>query len=653
MNKFLYMKLAKNNIKKNLSGYIPYTLTCIGMIIMFYNMCYLQIAKNIGYEDESLRAILLYGAIVTGIFAFIFLSYTNRFLIKQRKKEFGLFNILGMEKRHISKVMSLETLLISVISLVIGILGGIAFSKLLALLLLKIINFEVSFGFEIPVPALLITIGVFSFTFIINLIYNILQVYLSKPIELLKGGNVGEKEPKTKWFSALIGIISLSIGYYLSLTIESPLSALSVFFIAVLLVISGTHYLFKAGSIVLLKFLRKKKKYYYKTNHFISVSGMIYRMKQNAAGLANICILSTAVILTLSTTISLYVGMEDILRNRYPRNITLSGDDISDDNIKEIEDIINEQAAKANVTQKDSYSHRNMSFLTSQENGTFQIARGYSNDNMALLVLLTLEDYNEIENTDLSLEEGEVYLYAANGGIPGDKIVLNDMELNIKESLESFEYEGESAAIIADSYYIVVDSLDTMEEIYRTLEGSEDVPERSYYYGFDIDADSETQINLTTELRNVLKDSELNLLVENVEMERAGFFSTFGGLLFLGIFIGFLFIIATVLIIYYKQIAEGFDDKARFEIMQKVGMSHREIKKAIHSQVLTVFFLPLVTAVIHTSVAFHIVTKLLLLFGLTNTTLFIICTIVTIIIFILFYSIIYALTARTYYRIVR
>ncbi|MCR1898919.1 ABC transporter permease [Irregularibacter muris] len=653
MSKSFYIKLAWNNIKKNSKSYIPYILTCIGMIIMFYNMCYLLIAKEIGYDDASLRSILGFGTIVTGVFAFIFLSYTNRFLIRQRKKEFGLFNILGMEKRHISRVMLLETLMISTISLVIGVLGGIAISKLLALLLLRIINFDVVFGFEIPINAVLITMGVFILTFTINLIYNILQVHLSKPIELLRGGNVGEKEPKTKWLSAIIGVISLGIGYYLALTIESPLAALSRFFIAVILVILGTHNLFKAGSIALLKSLRKNKNYYYKTNHFISVSGMIYRMKQNAAGLANICILSTAVILTLSTTVSLYVGVEDVLRARYPRNITISGDNISNKDIQEIEDIINQQVAKANLTKEDVYSQRNMSFLTSQEGEKFNIAKEYAGENLALLVFLTVDNYNEIEDQDVSLEEGEAFVYELNGKIPGDKIVLNNFELNIKERLDSFEYEGESTAIIADSHYIVVDSLETIEKIYRSLEDSEDVPELSYYHGFDINADSETQINLTASLKSALDNTEFDLLVEDVEGSRTGFYSTYGGLLFLGIFIGLLFILATVLIIYYKQIAEGFDDKDRFEIMQKVGMSHREIKKAIHSQILTVFFLPLVTAVIHIAIAFPMVTKLLLLFGLTNTPLFAICTAATIIVFVFFYTIIYSMTARTYYKIVQ
>lgn len=656
MSKTFYAKLALNNIRKNSRGYIPYILTCIGTIMMFYNMCYLVVVKDMGYisDSGSLRYMLFLGAIITGIFAFIFLSYTNSFLIKQRKKEFGLFNILGMEKRHISKIMFLETLFISAISLVVGILGGILFSKLIALLLFKLINFKVVFGFEIPVIAVIVTIALFSFIFISNLIYNILQVHRSKPIELLKGGNVGEREPKTKWFSTIVGVVSLGIGYYLALTIKSPIAALSMFFVAVMFVILGTQNLFKAGSIALLKSLRKNKNYYYKTNHFISVSGMIYRMKQNAAGLANICILSTAVIITLSTTVSLYVGMEDVLRTRYPRNIEISGSDISDEEAIIIDDIIKEQTIKAKIKEEKSIRHRNISFVTSQNGANFSLMKqeSYSSNKLAIVVFMTQDDYNKMERKEVALSEGEALLFTLRGDIPGDKIILNNYELYIKERLDSFESEGERIAYLSNSYYVVVDSLNTIEQVYKSLEGKDDMPEMSYYYGFDVNGNSDIQINLTTNLQNAVNNLGLGLRVEGAESQRAGFYTLYGGLFFLGLFIGLLFIMATVLIIYYKQIAEGFDDKARFEIMQKVGMSHREIKKSIHSQVLTVFYLPLVTAIIHIAFAFNVVTKMLSIFNLTNIRLYAICTAITIIVFAFFYTIIYSMTARTYYKIV-
>lgn len=656
MNKSFYPKLALNNIKKNSKTYIPYLLTCIGTIIMFYNMCYLVVVKDMGSISDigALRYMLLLGTIIVGVFSFIFLFYTNSFLIKQRKKEFGLFNILGMEKKHIARIMFYETLFIGIVSLVIGISSGILLSKLLALLLFKLIKFEVIFGFEIPLVAIMITIILFGAIFIFNLIYNIFQVHISKPIELLKGGNVGEREPKTKWFSTLVGIVSLGIGYYLALTVESPLAALNKFFVAVIFVIIGTHNLFKAGSIALLKYLRNNKKYYYKTNRFISVSGMIYRMKQNAAGLANICILSTAVIITLSTTVSLYIGFDDLLRTRYVRNIEIYGSDISDESAELLEDIILENITQSNITNENVIQNRSMSFMTNQNGYSFmaQDRDSFSLKDLALLLFMTQDDYNKAEGKNISLEEGEALVYSAKGDIPGDILNLNGYQLNIKEKLNYFNMDMNNMAHLSDSHYVVVDSLDTIKQAYNYLQGDNKMPELDYYYGFDVEADGDAQISLANSIRDSIKSVDIDADVESAAAQKDSFYTIYGGLFFLGIFIGLLFIMATVLIIYYKQIAEGFDDKSRFEIMQKVGMSHQEIKGSIRSQVLTVFFLPLITAVIHIGFAFPVVTKLLSIFYLTNIRLYALCTAMTIIVFAFFYIIVYILTARTYYKIV-
>ncbi|MDR7856811.1 FtsX-like permease family protein [Tissierella sp.] len=655
MNKFFYPKLALNNIKKNSRAYIPYLLTCIGTIIMFYNMCYLVVVKDLGYLSDSgtLRYMMLLGTIIVGIFSFFFLYYTNSFLIKQRKKEFGLFNILGMEKRHIGKIMLYETLYISIISLISGILGGILLSKLLALLLLKLIKFDVVFGFEIPLIALVATIILFSAIFLFNLIYNVLQVHLSKPIELLKGGNVGEREPKTKWFSTIIGIVSLGIGYYLALTADSPIAAINKFFIAVIFVIIGTNFLFKAGSIALLKSLRKNKNYYYQTNHFISVSGMIYRMKQNAAGLANICILSTAVIITLSTTVSLYVGVDDLLRTRYPRNIEINAS-YSEEVVEKLDDLVAESTMKANVSSENVTKFSSISFMTNQKGSSFMVQdkESFSMKNLSLLILLTQDDYNRLEGKGVSLEEGEVLVYTAKGEISGDVMDLNGFELNIKEKLDSFNMATDDMAHLSDSHYIVVDSLATINKTYSHLEGDSDAPELNYYYGFDVETDSSSEIELAASIRSSIDKANIDAGVKSAESDKETFYTLYGGLFFLGIFIGILFIMATVLIIYYKQIAEGFDDKDRFEIMQKVGMSRKEIKQSIRSQVLTVFFLPLVTSVIHVAFAFKVVTEMLSIFYLTNVSLYALYTGLTIIVFAFFYIIIYTLTARTYYKIV-
>ncbi|NLY46059.1 MAG: ABC transporter permease [Tissierella sp.] len=656
MSKAFYPKLALNNIKKNSRAYIPYLLTCIGTIIMFYNICYLVVVKDLGSLSDSgtLRYMMLLGTIIVGVFSFIFLFYTNNFLIKQRKKEFGLFNILGMEKRHIAKIMLYETLYIATISLVSGILGGIVLSKLLALLLLKLIKFDVIFGFEIPFIAVVATVILFSTIFLSNLIYNVLQVHLSKPIELLKGGNIGEREPKTKWLSTAIGVVSLGIGYYLALTVESPLAALNKFFIAVMFVIVGTSFLFKAGSIALLKSLRKNKNYYYQTNHFISVSGMIYRMKQNAAGLANICILSTAVIITLSTTISLYVGVDDLLRTRFPRNIEINAWNTSSEESERLNEIIIENTMEANVAIENVIQFSSISFIAKQDGSKFVIQDNdsFSIKDLSTLVFTTQDDYNRLEGKNVSLGKEEVLVYTSKGQIPGEMIDLNGYELTIKEKLDSFNLDTDNIAFLSDSHYIIVDSLDTINQVYNYLQEDNKMRELDYYYGFDLEADSSTQIELVNLIRGSINNEGLNARIDGVEAQKESFYTLYGGLFFLGIFIGILFIMATVLIIYYKQIAEGFDDKDRFEIMQKVGMSRKEIKQSIRSQVLTVFFLPLITAVAHVAFAFKVVTKLLSIFYLTNVNLYALYTGLTIIVFAFFYIIVYTLTARTYYKIV-
>lgn len=657
MNKGFYTKLAFINIKKNAKAYLPYILTCIGIIVMFYNICFLVVAKDLGKLSDSgtLRYMLFLGAIIIGIFSVIFLSYTNRFLIKQRKKEFGLFNILGMEKRHIAKIMFFETFYIAFISLAIGIISGILLSKLMILMLLKILNFGVVFGFEVPVKAIVVTIVLFGGIFACNLIVNILQVHLSNPIELLKGSNAGEREPKTKWLSTIVGVLCLGIGYYLALTTENAIAAINVFFLAVLFVMVGTHSVFKSGSIALLKALRKNKKYYYKTNHFISVSGMIYRMKQNAAGLANICILSTAVIITLSTTVSLYVGMENLLQTRFPRNIMIAASDLSDEMADKIDDMIDSQIIEGNYSTDNVVKYRSMGFVTSQEGSSFTSAneRTFSSKKLAIIEVITQEDYNKLSDLEVSLEDGEALLYTLRGEIPGNMIILNNYTLGIKERLSSFVHEGEISAILSNSYYLVVNNLSTIEQIYTSLEGNSNMPELSYYCGFDVNGDEEAHINLTTSLQSAFKNMGKDITVDGMESNRNSFYSLYGGLFFLGLFIGLLFIMATVLIIYYKQIAEGFDDKGRYEIMQKVGLSQKEIKQSIHSQVLTVFFLPLVTAIIHIAFAFNVIAKMLAVFNLTNISLFAICIAITISVFVLFYIVIYSLTARVYYKIVR
>lgn len=657
MRKFFYSKLALSNMNKHRKTYVPYLLSSIFIIAMFYMMHF--ISSNPGLKEmsggESLITLLNLGNYVIGLFSVIFLFYTNSFLIKRRKKEFGLFNILGMEKKHIARIISLETFFVAVLSLVIGLASGILLSKLMFLLLSNLLQFEVPFSYFISFPSIGYTVLLFTGIFILTLLNNLRHIHLAKPIELLRGSQVGEKEPKTKWLLVLIGLITLGYGYYIALVTESPLTAMVKFFLAVLLVIIGTYALFTAGTIALLKMLRKNKTFYYQTKHFISVSGMIYRMKQNAVGLASICILSTMVLVMLSTTVSLYIGMEDLLKNRYPKAISVSANNVSEEQSQSIEELIIEEAEKHQVEIRNPIHYRSASFPTVQQGTSFTVddSAMQSFTDVAIIEMIPLVEFNQLEGQTATLEDDEVLLYTLRGDPITDTLTIAGREFQIKDQLQDLSIDEEAAAMLTNTYFLVVKDEHIMRDIYPHEEM--DIVEwtdLSYYYGFDPEGSSEDEVALTRTLSQRLNAASINGHVDGLEESRESFYSLYGGLFFLGIFLGALFIMATVLIMYYKQISEGYDDKKRFEIMQNVGLSKDEIKKSIRSQVLIVFFLPLAAAVIHIAFAFKVITKLLALLNLTNISLFVVCTIVTILIFAAFYAVVYTLTAREYYKIV-
>ncbi len=659
MSKLFYPKLAATNIKKNYQTYIPYILTSIGTIMMYYIMKSISLDKGLNNMSggDNLKSILAMGSFVIALFSLIFLFYTNSFLIKRRKKEFGLFNILGMEKKHISKIMLFETIYVFFISIIIGILGGIVLSKLMYMLLLKLLKFQVPMGYTISFKAIYYTLILFAVIFLLTFVNNLRQIHLAKPIELLSGGQVGEKEPKTKWPLTLIGLVALIGGYTIANTTESPLAALYMFLIAVILVIIGTYCLFTAGSIAFLKMLRKNKNYYYQTKHFTTVSGMMYRMKQNAVGLANICILSTAVLVMLSSTVSLYIGIEDVLRTRFERNILITSPDISEDYQNGVKDTTSKVLESHNLKPENILEYRYLRFAALKEGDSFTDTNNVTNDsakNIRMLYFMPLTDYNALNDTEYTLKNDEVLLIENGEKYTNDTVTVFDHTFDIKEKSNTSTENLSLLRDITDIYYIIVNDLSQIEEIYNRQPDASDTLASNYryLYGFDIDADNEESIQITKDIQTSFQGKYDDSYIESAEASREDFFSLYGGLFFLGLFLGALFIMATVLIIYYKQISEGYDDKARFEIMQKVGMSRSEIKKSIRSQVLTVFFLPIVTAAIHIAFAFKLITKLLALLNLTNVVLFAWCTLGTLLVFALFYAVIYGLTARVYYRIV-
>lgn len=659
MNNGFFPKLAASNIKKNSKTYIPYILSCVMTVAMFYIVK--SLSMNPGLEKliggDTLTYTMFLGSIIVGFFACIFLFYTNSFLIKRRKKEFGVFNILGMEKSHLAKTIAWENLYVTIISIIGGIILGIALDKAMYLLILQVIGADIPLGFFVSNKAISTTVLLFLVIFFFIFLNAVRQIQMANPIELLRDGSAGEKEPKTKLIIAILGAGCVGVGYYIALTTENPIASLYLFFIAVMLVIIGTYMLFTAGSIALLKALRKNKKYYYKAKHFTSISGMIYRMKQNAVGLANICILSTAVLVMISSTSSLMLGMEDVIKTRYPNDFVVYADETTKERSYEGFDQVRklQKQMGLDVTQETQYSY--LAFASINNEDTFLVNRTGSltamND-IANLVFVSLDEYNAVMGTDKNLADNEILIYSNRLAFNHPILKVFDKEYQVKEILDEFLGNGIIAANVANSHFIVVPDKSEIEDLYISQkEALQDISsEIRYFYGFNTNATEEKQQLFYDSIVDLYKTNEYQGTLESRVEARTSFIGLYGGFFFIGIFLGILFIMATVLIIYYKQISEGYDDKERFEIMQKVGMSRQEVKSSIRSQVLTVFFLPLLVSGIHIAVAFPIITKLLALLNLLNVQLFLICTVICFAVFAVMYLLIYLLTARTYYKIV-
>ena len=642
--------------------YIPFVLSCILTIMMYYMVSSLSMNPNMMnmIGGDVMQQILSLGIYVITVFAVIFLFYTNSFLIKRRKREFGLFNILGMEKKHLSIVIALESIIVFLVSMVLGIGIGILLDKAFYLLIAKMLNASIALGFYISYQSIVNSIILFLIIFVLMYLFSLIQINLSNPIELLHGDQHGEKEPKTKWLLALIGLICLGTGYYMSVSIQDPVTAFAFFMVAVILVVIGTYMLFTAGSIVILKLLRKNKRYYYKTNHFISVSNMIYRMKQNAVGLGNICILSTMVLVMLSTTISLWVGMNDIIETRFPRDITVSINSVDSNQALYTIDDMNNAIEQAGIQTEDELVYRTLSVSAFNQGNTYT----FGNENMSLqdisnvvvLYFITLDDYNRTEGTNVSLAPDEVLVFPSGKQFDHKTIDIASNTFKVKGILDSIKADSNYSANLQNSMFVVVDSMDTLfmiDDLQKQAYGDN----ASYIhtsYDFNLSKSEGMSVKEATDalIANYPGDTTY-MMVDTQEGNYEDLLSLYASFLFIGIFLSFLFIMATVLIMYYKQITEGYEDKKRFEIMQKVGLNKREVKKTINSQVLTVFFLPLVVAAIHIVFVFPMIEKMLRLLYLDNTNLYIMTTVICFGVFALVYVLIYFLTSKVYYGIVR
>lgn len=675
-----YPQLAWDGIRKNKRFYLPYILTCIGMVMMCYIIHYLAAMPTLkDMPGGGTTAQLLgFGFWIVALFAMIFLFYTNSFLMRRRQKEFGLYNILGMGKGNLSILLLWESVILFVISMAGGLMGGILLAKMAELCLIMILNGEVTYDLRIDPDAFVNTWIIFALIFALILLKGLIKIRKSSAVSLLKSENVGEKPPRANYLFGIAGILILTGAYYIALSIESPLIALAWFFIAVCMVIVATYLLFISGSVMLCKILQKNKRYYYKKNHFVSVSSMAYRMKRNGAGLASICILSTMVLVMMMGAGSLYFGKEDSLNTRYPKDIAVSVNFLSDDEeseyteekeayfIQQVDAVLESYG----VTPQNVEQYVSTSVAGLLKDGELIVDRRLVNsadtqtmDDVAQIYLIPLSSYNRCMGTQETLEENEVLLHCVGRTYDAPTIELNDGTIwTVKKHVDRVMGSSDAAMDIIPSVFVITN--DVLKAIDSFNTELDDISETylcrlAVSYAFDVDMDAEKEIQLSDAVWDRIREMDMageggfySYDVECREAERTDFYGLFGGLFFLGIFLSVIFLIATVLIIYYKQVTEGYEDEARFGIMRKVGMTAKEIRKSIDSQMLTVFFLPLITAALHTSFAFPIVQKLLAMFNLRNTTLSMTVTGIAFLVFGVFYAIVYRATSNAYYSIV-
>ncbi len=662
----LFPKLAVQGIRKNGRIYLPYILTCVGMVMMYYIVSYLTYSDAVYnmHGGRDIQMILSWGTGVIAVFAVIFLFYTNSFIIRRRKKEFGLYNILGMGKKNIAVILIWETLITFVISVVAGLGLGIAFSKLSELVTAQILQDSAVFGFSVELASIKNTLLIFAAAFALILLNSLRQIHLSKPIELLRSENAGEKPPKANILLAIVGVVLLAAAYYISCTIEDPMSALSLFFVAVIMVIVATYMLFTAGSVALCKLLKKNKNYYYKTRHFVSVSSMAYRMKRNGASLASICILSTMVLVMISSTLCLYVGREDMMHRRYPRDIIVETYSIDEEFTQPVHD--------AALSVLDDYSLEPQDMLHYQYLPIAGLIDGsvvsFDSDeasldfsNLRQLFFLTIDEYNRLMEKNETITDDEIIIYTPKSEYDYNELTIDGLKtMTIKKQVDEFISNGEETATAFASIFVFVADADKLNEIYSFQQQiyGENASLMEDYYGFNLDCDDQTEIAVLGDIENRLSslrnenEAFPEVTTESLADNKQSFYSLFGGLFFLGILLSVVFIFAAVLIMYYKQITEGYEDAGRFEIMQKVGMTKSDIRRSVNSQILTVFFAPLLMAGMHTGFAFPIIASLLTAFGLFDVPLLIAVTAGVFVVFALCYALVYKITSRSYYRIV-
>lgn len=667
----VYPKLAWEGIRKNKRLYVPYIAMGALMVMMFYLLRFLQDSPVIGVMRGAvtLSTVLSMGYAVIAIFSIIFLFYTNSFLIRQRYREFGLYNILGMNKQNVCMIMVWESIFVGGLAIVTGLAAGILLSKGAELVLFNLVHMDISFDLRISAVSVFYTITGYIIIYLMLLLNSVIKVWFAKPLDLLKSNRVGEKMPKRTWVYAAVGMVLLGAAYYLAVSIKEPLTALMYFFLAVIMVIIGTYALFMAGSVVLCRILQKNKRYYYQPNHFISVSSMMYRMKRNGAGLASICILLTMVLVMLSSTTSLYFGIEDSLVGRYPHSVNVvvgfsDVEDLNSENLKKLYEAVRENSPE--VKETDCYTVGGTSGLFSDQGINLDVTSVDVSINdyeqVGTLQVMSLEEYNRLCDADETLNADECLLYANRITYDSDTFTIVDgSSYKVKKMLDNCVKDGDLDSMMNPSMIMVVsdfeECLKTVSDFRTRTEGT--VMALRWKCGYDVESTEqetkeaeaiEESLARLSETKSV--DGLIFYSVDSREDNRESFYDLNGSLFFLGIVLSTVFLLAAVMIIYYKQLSEGYEDYTRYEIMQKVGMTKQDIRKSINSQMLTVFFSPLLMAGLHLCFAFPFLWKIMMMFGLNNRTLIIAITVICYIIFGIFYAVVYKITSNLYFHIV-
>ena len=671
-------------MKSNRRFYLPYILTVIGTAAAFYIMAAIvsdpgskELAAGTSNGPMYVSMFMTLGMFVLGLFSCIFLLYTNSFLMKRRQKELGLYSVLGMSKTNIAGIMVFEALYIALIGIGGGIAVGILLTKLVSLALFRLMRLPVPFGFSVQPIAIIIVVLFFAGLILLTLLANLAKVGRSRPVELLRGGNVGEKEPKANWFLTIVGVLFLGAGYAVAMLVDNPGMAVAVYFLAVFAVIIGTYCLFTSVSIAVLKALRRSKRYYYKAKHFISVSGMLYRMKRNAVGLANICILCTMVMVMVSGTLSLYLGSEEQVNVYCPADVVVettyyassTEDHVYNEETGEetIEYHTPYDAAAMDAWFEDYFAGHKLTPSAAKAVEYYSFTAVDSEDHVSLVTAVTAVTYAQLTGEAApELAPGEALAHVPSGYKFGDGLNFLDKDGNTlsiqfvgEAQLSSAQVELNTAILSQsedDDIVLVVPDTAALLELVAGQENGSYVWRGQY----DFDASDEALAAMVDDYFAASSEGDgvdagyYDVLRIDLRSEaEQEVYGLSGGFLFLGVFLGIVFLMATVLIIYYKQVSEGYEDNARFEIMRKVGLSEREARRAIRSQILTVFFMPILVAAIHIAFDFNLVVLLLCLFSLTNVKLTALCTLGTLLVFCAVYAVVYALTARSYYKIVR